>query len=368
MRILHFDTERQWRGGQQQVYLLVEGLGRRGIQATLAAPPDSALFERASRGGLTVRPLAARGDADPAAILRLGRLLRRERFDLLHVHTAHAHGVAAMALRLLPRRLRPRLVVSRRVVFSSASSLTRRKFRRVDCVIAVSLAVRQGLLDAGIDPERVQVVRDGARIGRQAPDPQERERVRRLLGLAPGARLVLHLAHFAEEKGQEDLIAAVPAIRAAVPAAFIAVVGQGALRDRFEGQAATQAGGILFAGFWPPDRVPALMAAAELFVLPSRHEGLGSVLLEAMAAGLPIVATRTGGIPEIVRDGATGLLVPPGDPPALAAAVIRLLSDPALAARLAAGAREFVEREGSAERMIEETVAVYRALAGRRDP
>lgn len=364
MRILHFDTERFWRGGQQQVYLLLGGLRRRGIDSTLAAPLDSALLERVRRDDFPVHPLAARGDADPVAIFRLARLLRRERFELLHAHTAHAHGVAAAALRLLPRRLRPKIVVSRRVIFSRASFSTRRKFDRADRIIAVSLAVREGLVGSGIDSARIQVVRDGVPIGQQPAANDERERVRRLLGLRPNDKLVLHLAHLSEEKGQSDLIAAAPAIRRAVPGASIAMVGQGLLRERLERQASAHAEGILFAGFWPPDRIPTLLAAANLFVFPSRQEGLGSVLLEAMAAGLPIVATRTGGIPEIVRDGCTGLLVPPGDPPALADAVIRLLSDPALAARLAAAALEFVEREGSAERMVGQTLAVYRALAG----
>lgn len=363
MRTLHFDTELAWRGGQQQVLLLAGGLARRGVGVTLAAPAASALIERARCAGLPVTPLAARGDLDLAAALRLARLLRAAPFDLIHCHTAHAHGVALLGRRFLPRAERPKLVVSRRVAFSSASSfLTRRKFGGADLILAVSQAVREGLVRAGIEAARIAVVRDGIALNRESVDPAERERIRRLFRLSPTDQLVLHLAHLGAEKGQADLIAAVPRIHAAVPNVCIAIVGQGAMRERLERQAASLGARIFFVGFWPPERVPALLAAADVFVLPSRREGLGSVLFEAMAAGLPVAASRTGGIPEIVSDDQTGLLVPPGDPSALADAVVRLLTDPRLSARLAATALEFVHHEGSAERMIDQTLAAYRAL------
>lgn len=364
MRTFHVDTERTWRGGQQQVLLLLEGLVCRGVPARLAAPKNSPLFDRAGVAGLPAEPFAARNDADPAAALRLARLLRSEPPEILHCHTARAYAVARLACRLLPAAVRPRVVVSRRVAFSASPFLTRRKFGSADCVIAVSEAVKQGLVAAGLDPAHIAVVRDGVALAQAPLAPDDRERVRRLLHLAPADRLVLHLAHLGAEKGQADLIAAAPRIHDAVPGARIAIAGGGELRERLERQAAaTGAARILFVGFWPPERIPALLAAAAVFVLPSRNEGLGSVLLEAMAAGLPIVASSTGGIPEIVRDGDTGLLVPPRDPSALAAAVIRLLTDSALAARLGAAGLEFVRREGSADRMVDETLAVYQKLA-----
>lgn len=363
LRTLHFDTEIAWRGGQQQTLLLAEGLARRGQGVVLAAPAKSELLPRARAAGLSVTALAARGDLDVVAAIRLAGRIRSERFDLLHCHTAHAHGVAMLALKLVRPALRPKLVVSRRVAFSASSPLmTRKKFLRADLVLAVSRAVAEGLIQAGVDAARVAVVRDGIVLDRPPVAPLERDRVRQLFRLAPSDRLVLHLAHLGAEKGQSDLIAAAQAIRTAAPEACIAFVGGGSRRGHLERQAASLNARVYFAGFWPPERVPALLAAADLFVLPSRREGLGSVLYEAMAAGVPIVATRTGGIPEIVRDQETGLLVPPGDPKALAGAIIRLLNDSTLASRLSASAREFVRREGSADRMVEETLAAYRKL------
>ncbi len=365
MRTFHVDTELAWRGGQRQVLLLVEGLVRSGVSATLAAPAKSSLYDRARRAGFAVVPLAARNDADPFAILRLASLLRREHVDILHCHTGRAHGIALLARSCVPFSRRPKLVVSRRVAFASASFLTRWKFAGADRVIAVSEAVKQGLIAAGLDPGRIAVVRDGIPLGATAPDGAERERVRRLFHLTPADRLILNVAHLGAEKGQSDLIAAADRIHATAPDARVAIVGGGKLRAKLERQASKAGGGrILFAGFWPPERISTLLAAAAVFVLPSRQEGLGSVLLEAMAAGVPVVAASTGGIPEIVRDGSTGLLVPPGNPAALADAVIRLLKDPGLAGRLVAGGLEFVRKEGSADRMVEETIGVYRELAG----
>lgn len=363
MRTLHVDTELAWRGGQQQVLLLLEGLADRGVAVKLAAPAQSPLFARAGREGIAVEPFSARNDADPFAAFRLARLLRRDPCSILHCHTARAHAVALMACRFLSRSARPKIVVARRVAFSSSPLLTRSKFRSADRVIAVSQAVKQGLIAAGVDPGRIAVVHDGVRVSTPAVAREAIEDARRLLQLAPTDRLVLHLAHLGAEKGQTDLIAAAPRIQGAVPDALIAIVGGGELREQLERQAASVgAARIRFVGFWPPEQVPALLAAASVFVLPSRQEGLGSVLLQAMAAGLPVVAAATGGIPEIVRDGSTGLLVPPADPAALAAAVVRLLTDAALAERLARSGLAFARGEGSAERMAEETLAVYREL------
>jgi glycosyltransferase involved in cell wall biosynthesis len=363
MRTLHVDTELVWRGGQQQVLFLVEGLARLGVGVGLAAPESSALYARARQAGVAVEPFSARNDGDPVAAFRLAHLLRRHPCEILHCHTARAHAVGLLACRLLPRSSRPKIVISRRVAFSASSFLTRRKFRNADRVIAVSQAVKEGLVAAGVDPARIAVIRDGVRADDTTVDPAERERVRRLFHLAPSDRLVLHLAHLGAEKGQRDLIAAASRICAAVPDAHIAIVGGGKLRERLEREAAASGTAhILFVGFWPPEHVPALLAAASVFVLPSRQEGLGSVLLQAMAAGLPVVATAVGGIPEIVRDGSTGLLVPPRDSAALAAAVVRVLTDSALADRLAAAGLAFARKEGSAARMVEETLAVYREL------
>ena len=142
------------------------------------------------------------------------------------------------------------------------------------------------------------------------------------------------------------------------------IFGEGELCNELQGQARVLriGDGLIFAGFRPPDEIPSILKAADVFVMSSVEEGLGTSLFDAMAAGAPIVATRAGGIPEIVRDGETGLLVPTRDSAALAEAVVRLLNYAALARRLSDAAGVFVRRDGTKERMVEQTVRVYTEL------
>jgi glycosyltransferase involved in cell wall biosynthesis len=218
-------------------------------------------------------------------------------------------------------------------------------------VVAVSGAVRDAWAAAGLSAERVVVVPNGVDLaeGRAAPGAAERRAVRRELGVAQGAPVVATVSLLRPGKGLEVLLAAAPAVLAAHPRARFAVVGDGPARAELEAGAA--AGGVGEAVAWTGFRrdVPALLAAADLFVLPSLDDAFPTAILEAMAAGLPVVATRAGGIPEIVDDGATGLLVPPGDAAALARAISTLLADPAARKSLGeAGRRRAGERFSTA--------------------
>lgn len=372
MKSLHIDTERTWRGGEQQLLYLLEGLRARGLAAVALAQPGSPLFERVRAAGIDARPFEARGEADLRAAWKLARLLREERFEILHCHTSHAHAMAIAARFLTPRAYLPRLIAARRVDFSiyrhSFLGLNGLKYRRVDRIVAVSQAVKDVLVRDGVAAATIDVVRDGIEVERIERARERSQELRRELGLKSAERLVANVAHMAGHKGQRYLVAAVPAIRAARPEARVAIFGEGELRGELEAQArALGLGeGLIFAGFRPPDEVPSILKAVDVFAFPSVEEGLGSSLFDAMAAGAPIVASRAGGIPEIVRDGETGLLVPPRDPEALARAVVRLLEDRPLARRLADAARRFVRVEGTKERMVEETVAVYRSVLAAR--
>lgn len=368
MRTLHLDTEKAWRGGQQQLLSLLEGLRARDVGAALLAQPDALLLEKARAAGIDARPFQAHGEADLLAAWRLARLIRAENFDILHCHTAHAHGIALVSRWLLSERERPKLVVARRVIFQPRGTgffkPSRFKYRRADRIIAVSQAVKAGLLQQGIPADRVAVVRDGVDVARIVNSPQRTAEVRRSFALRDGERMIAHIAHLGEEKGQQDLIAAMRIIRATQSDARLVIVGEGKLRTRLEQQArslgVTEA--IVFAGFRPPDEIPTILKAAEVFVFPSVEEGLGSTLLEAMAAGVPVVATRAGGIPEIVEDERTGFLVPPRVPEALARAVLRLLQNSAEARWTADAAQRFAFSVGRKERMVDETIHVYQEL------
>jgi glycosyltransferase involved in cell wall biosynthesis len=245
--------------------------------------------------------------------------------------------------------------------------LRRLKYSCPDRIIAVSCAVREVLLRDGVEARKIAVVREGIDVERIERAPDRSQEVRQMLGIRAGERIAANVAALVAHKGQRYLVAAVPAIRAARPDARVVIFGEGELRGELEAQARELGLGdaLLLAGFRPPQEIPSILKAIDVFVLSSVEEGLGTSLFDAMAAGAPIVATRAGGIPEIVREGETGLLVPPRDPGALAEAVVRLLNDATLSRRLAEAAARFVHAEGTKERMVEETVRVYEELLRR---
>lgn len=363
---VHVNTERGWRGGEQQLAYLADGLRARGHRAVVVAQRGGEAARRLAAAGHEVVERRMRGEADPIAVLRLARLFRRLRPDVVHLHTSHAHALGRLAARFGGR---PAVVVSRRVDFSiyrrSFFGLNGLKYRSgVDRLVAVSDAVRRVLERDGLDPARIAVVRDAidpARVRGAAPVD-----VRARLGLAGTARIVLAVGALVGHKGHRHLVAAIPAIVAAQPDAYVVIAGEGKLREALTAQAAALgvAERLRMPGY--VDDVAGWFAAADVFVMPSVEEGLGSSVLDAMAAGVPIAATTAGGIPEAVRDGVDGLLVPPGDAAALGAAVVALLRDRYRAHALAAEASKRVEAHFAVDRMVDETIAVYQAVLAER--
>jgi len=345
---------------------LAEGLRARGHQVVVVAQRGGEAARRLRAAGFEVVERRLRGEADVVAIARLARLFRRVRPDVVHLHTSHAHALGRVAARFGGR---PAVVVSRRVDFSiyrrSFFGLNGLKYRSgVDRIVAVSAAVKHVLERDGLDPGGISVVRDAIDPNRVRKAPPVDVRAR--LGLPATARIVLAVGALVGHKGQRHLVAAIPSIVAAHADARVVIAGEGKLRDDLTAQATALgvASRLSLPGY--VDDVAGWFAAADVFVMPSVEEGLGSSVLDAMAAGVPIVGTTAGGIPEAVRDGTDGILVPPGDSPALATAINTLLSDRYRAHALAAEASKRVEAEFAVDRMVDETIAVYREVAGER--
>lgn len=361
LRVVHLDTERGWRGGERQTLWLAEWLAREGHRSVVAARPGEPLALRASAAGLETPACAPHMEADPVAALALRGLLRRERAHVVHAHTAHAVALGALATLGIPTRL----VVTRRVDFMPrANTFTRWKYRRATAIIAISRGVERALLRGGVDPARITLVPDGLPLDRVVPPvpPAALD----ALGVPRDAPLVVMVAALVPHKDPLTFVRAMDTVRRAVPGAHALLVGSGPLGGAAAREVERLALGanVHLAGYRPD--ADSLIGAASVVVLSSAEEGMGSVLLDAMAAGKPVAATAAGGIPDVVGDGETGLLVPPRDPLALGQAIARLLVDRGLAARLgAAGARRV--REFSIERTGRETMAVYeRALAASR--
>jgi glycosyltransferase involved in cell wall biosynthesis len=363
--ILHLNTETGWRGGEAQTLRLAEGLRARGYRCLVAGPPQGELLRRAAAAGLATVPVRSRGELDLGSARLLSRTLREERVDLLHAHTAHAVTLATLATLLW--RDRPRIVAARRLSFPLRGRvLGRVKYGfRVDRVIAVSEAIRRLLIRQGLDPARVAVVHSGIdpQRFREGERSRLRESLRPLLGDdADTAFLVGTAGHLAAHKGLDVFLSAAADAATEMPEARFVVFGRGeadvSLRRAAERLGITSR--VVFAGF--RDDMPDVFAGLDLFVLSSvSGEGSPAVLKEAMAAGTPLVATALDGIEEIVEDARHGLLVPPGNAPALARAMVILAQDPRLRAQYSAAAQKRV-LEFTADRMVEKTEDVYRSI------
>ncbi len=355
MKVAQIDVQLSWRGGEQQVLYLSQALQAQGYDNVTICQPHSALYQRACEAHLPVYGLRVRHEVDVLAAWQLARYVRRERIDLLHMHESRGHTIGLLACGLNPHLRR---VVSRRVAFPPIRNwFSRWKYTwpRVQ-YLAVSEAVRQVMVDSGVPGARVQTIHSGIDLKRcdNAPEAEPL--------FPPGVRVVGTVGHLAGNKGHRYLLEAAQYLVRDEPKLGVAIVGTGALRQTLEAEAEALglAEHVTFTGFRRD--IPSLMKTFEIFVFPSHLEGLGTSILDAMAMGKPVVATRAGGIPETVEDGVTGLLVPPRDPVALAQAIRYLLQHPELQVQFGKAGRRRVEQGFTAERMARQTVQVYHQL------
>ena len=364
---LHVDTARTWRGGQNQVLLTVNGLRAIGDRAALVAHPDGELRRRAAEG-MELIPIAPRTEMDLTAAWRFARVLKRLKPDVIHAHDPHGVAMASLALSLGSGATgggpAPPLIASRRVDFHlKGNSFSRWKYRQVDCFVAASEAIRQMLVADGVPADRTVTVHEGIDLDhvRAAPPVNVHE----AFWLPHHAPVVGNVAALVPHKGQRYLVEAAHLVIQEMPDVRFVILGEGELREHLEKQVHEHhlEKHVLLPGF----RLDVLgcIKGFDLFVMSSVTEGLGTSLLDAMACARPIVATRAGGIPEIVEDGVNGLLVPPRDAHALARAIVDALADEGLRQRLGAAGFERVRERFTVDRMVAETASVYQRIARR---
>jgi glycosyltransferase involved in cell wall biosynthesis len=358
---LHIDTARTWRGGQNQVLLTVLGLRAAGHRAVLVAHGEGELYRRAVEGPDLVA-LAPRNEVDLSTAWKLSRVIREWKPQIVHAHDPHAVAMAALALSFSAPTPRPRIVASRRVDFHlQKHSFSRWKYRQVDLFIAASGAIREVLVDDGIPARQIVIVHDGidvAKIGRLPSVDLRAE-----YWLPHAVPVLVNAGALVAHKGQRYLLDAMPMVLREVPDAHLVIFGEGELRSSLERQIKELhlEKHVLLPGFRAD--VLQLMKSADLFVMSSVTEGLGSTVLDAMAMKLAVVGTHAGGIPEVVVDGKTGLLVPPAHPRELAAAVIQLLQDPSRRTQMGRAGHSRVTDQFGVARLLKGTLAAYeRAL------
>lgn len=346
-------------GMRRHLALLCAGLAQRGISVEVAAPRDFVLPDGTAIP-LHFLPITPR--PHPFHELRAGvqvaRLARQA--DLIHAHGLRGGWIGAIATQLVHK---PLIVTAHNLVPSNAGRLARALLRfvvrRAWVLIAVSQAVAESLTPCGLDRARVTVIPNGIDLT-PFDSPSDRSALLRDLGLPAEARIVAAVGRLSPEKGFDTLIAAAPLLMSGAPNIYLVLAGEGPERVRLEEQARGSGVGdrICLPGYYQD--IPGLLGASEVIAVPSVVEGQGMVALEAMAACRPAVASRVGGLVETVRNGETGILVPPSDPSALARALGGLLEDEAMRHRMGTAGRSLVEREYTAERMVERIVAMYR--------
>jgi len=364
LRVTIVSTARGRYGGEEQVRLLAHGLRERGHACSVLARAGDAFAACMAADGFDTSEFPGRGFA-PAGLLAIRRRLIQLRPDVLHLNDSPALTSAGMASLGLGIPLR---VVSRRVDFALRWSLPYRRF--CDRVLCVSHAVADICRDSGVPADRLRIVHDGCDPARVRSGVRSRGRLS--LGLSEHETLLLTVAGLRDHKGHRFLLAALPGILAQRPNVVLALAGDGHLEQELR-QQARELGietRVHFLGY--RNDAPDLIAACDLFVLPSHQEGLCSSLIDAMLASRPIVTTTAGGIPDLVgrraNDAdadAVAWLVPPGDSAALAEAVLDALQSPQQCARHEKNARERAERLFTAAAMVEATLDVYREALAR---
>ena len=357
---LFIDTERVWRGGQDQLFSLLQGLSERNHEIHLVCHPDTLLAERARKTGLKVYPISIRRELSPVSLIRLFWIMIRIRPSIVAFNTPRPILVGKLASWLAGVRVR---IIFRRVNFP----LHRTPFTRLKYVwgtafiIAISESISHQLQEGGIPASKIRLVYEGIDVARhptleRSPYDSARHPV-----------IVGSVSHLSKEKGHYHLVEAAHMIPEVHSRLRFVVVGDGACKESLETQVRERGleDCFQFAGF--QSRTNQYLQSFDIFVLPSLSEGLSSAILSAMASGLPVIATSVGGIPELIQPGVNGLLVPPADPVALAQAIVHLHNHPEIALQMGHAGRRRLEEHFTLDRKIAETESLCESILKRNE-
>ncbi|MGH7913530.1 MAG: glycosyltransferase family 4 protein [Candidatus Binataceae bacterium] len=350
------DPERNFAGGETQVLGLTLELRAMGHRAELLCDPAGALWRRAQAAGVVCHPMPIRNALDLAAAAALRRRLRDGRYDVVHFHTSRAHAMAPWV-----RGLTRAAVVTRRMDYVPNRLFAPWLYgRAVDGVAAISTGVADALVRAGVARDRITVIPSGVDCAHfRPPSADGRAQARAALGLGDTDLAVGAVGALEPRKGHRYLVEAMALLGRGGVVAIIA--GEGSLRDALTAEVRRLGLGGAVRMVGRIDDARAILWAVDIFAMPSLSEGLGVALLEAMACGLPAVASRVGGIVDAVDEGRTGMLAAPEDALALAGALAHLSAE--APARIAMGieARALALERFSMAAMARRTVELYRA-------
>ena len=358
MSVIHLETGRHLYGGALQVLYLAQGLQERGVNSVVMVPKGSEVSRAARQRWLQVEEFPYRGEGDVLALARLAWRFSRGDVELVHLHSRRgADTLGAVAARLA----RAPVILTRRVDNREPAWIVGVKYSLYRRVVVVSSAVRDVLADHGVPAGKMSLVHDAvdASDWRESRDGAQRDREFDLEAGVPAGAMV---AQFISRKGHWVLIDALAILKRRGLTPNIVLFGRGPLEKSVAelARVAGVDGQIRFAGF--RGDLHRWLGTFDFCVHPALREGLGVATLQAGAAGIPVVGARAGGIPEIIADGVTGILCPPGDAGALATAMADILEDPEAARAMGTRARARIESVFSVGAMVEGNLDVYREV------
>lgn len=362
MRILHSESSKGWGGQENRTLNELIGLRDLGHELAVLCQPGARLIERAREQGFTTFEVPMRGAVDLPAIWRIRRILADWRADIVNAHSSRDTQLAGMAAKTLGAG-RPRIVRTRHLALPITSRFTYSVLP--DRVVAVSRYVGRYLQSAGVPAEQITVVPTGVDFSCYQPAP-EGGSLRRELGLPDDALLVGTVAILRQKKGHAELLEAAAEVLRQFPSAHFVFAGDGPQMENLQRRIGELNLGAKVHLLGLRRDVINVLQSLDLFVLPTHQEALGTAFIEAAAMGLPTVGTAVDGVPEVVLDGQTGLLVPPQDSTALARAITTLLADPDRRRAMGAAGSAYVRTTYSREVMAAGMVALYTELLSQR--
>lgn len=357
--ILHTESSRQWGGQEQRILLEAVELKKRGYRLIIACRPDSRLLPRAREKGIETREVDMRSAFSPRALIKLISLIHRERVNIVNTHSSKDSWLASLAARLATRA---KVIRTRHVSIPIPRHPFNIVYKLPHRIITVSNYVRETMIQKNrIKPEKIVSIPTSVDLGR-FDFTIEGAKVRKEWGIEPDTPLVGIIAIIRSEKGHGYFVEAAERLLKVRPEARFLIVGNepkgNTIARRIKALGLEKE--IIMAGL--RDDIPQILAAIDIFVMPSLREALGTALLQALAMKKAVVATRVGGIPEVIIHNQTGLLVPPADGEALSRAILELLEDREKARRLGENGRRLIEEKFSLEIMLERMEALYRDL------
>jgi L-malate glycosyltransferase len=360
MKILHLSSERTWRGGEQQIAYLMQQLREKNIATLAAARKDSEFAKRMLAQGFEVIELPFKSELDLFTAWKVRELVKRHKVDIVHMHSGHSHTIGVLSSVL--GHSAP-LVLSKRTdypVRDNKFSQWKFNYPGIKRILTVSAKIKDVIKPSLKRPELVEVVYSGIDVSKFPDSPQQN--IRELVGLPPMVKVVTNTSAIAEQKDYPTFVAVAKLLTQKYADLYFVICGDGPLKASIETLVKDQGleERVRFTGF--RSDLPSFLGSADLFLITSQDEGLGTSILDAFGTRVPVVGTAAGGMPEIIRHEDTGLMAPIKDAATLAGHVERLLyQDAATRERLVKNARALAE-EFSYKRTAEQTVAVYKNL------